>query len=292
MNIIGAGMAGLIAGYMFPKAIILERESDVPDHHRAVLRFREHRVSDVTGIPFKEVKVYKGIWDNGPKLPNIVYMNEYSKKVTGKYISRSISNLDSAIRYVAPSNFHRLMADDLHSRIRYNTEIVETPLSPCISTMPMHIIAKITNIELEEKFQFEQIYVERWTVADCDLYQTIYYPNPETSVYRASLCGEIMMIESKGELTAEDRAIVVQSFGLSTDDTILLDNSSQRYGKIAPIDEATRRKFVYNLTTRTGIFSLGRFATWRNILLDDVVYDCERIKEFINKDEYFRSNFR
>jgi hypothetical protein len=43
---------------------------------------------------------------------------------------------------------------------------------------------------------------------------------------------------------------------------------------------------MYEMTTRFGIYSLGRFATWRNILLDDVLNDIFRIREMMNGTDY------
>ena len=69
MIIAGAGLAGLIAGNIFrnysPR--IIERQTSLPNNHRAILRFRDHSVSKATGIEFKKVKVrkaiaYKGDW--------------------------------------------------------------------------------------------------------------------------------------------------------------------------------------------------------------------------------------
>jgi branched-subunit amino acid ABC-type transport system permease component len=62
----------------------------------------------------------------------------------------------------------------------------------------------------------------------------------------------------------------------------------QSYGKIAPIDEQFRRFVVEHLSQKHSIYSLGRFATWRNILLDDVLKDLQVIKKLMNADLYSR----
>jgi len=38
---------------------------------------------------------------------------------------------------------------------------------------------------------------------------------------------------------------------------------------------------VYN------VYSLGRYATWRNILLDDVYHDINVIKQLMDSDGYY-----
>jgi hypothetical protein len=62
----------------------------------------------------------------------------------------------------------------------------------------------------------------------------------------------------------------------------------QAYGKFVPIDEKLRKNLVLRLTTERGIYSLGRFATWRNLLLDDVVHDAAVIKALASSSEYDR----
>ena len=58
--------------------------------------------------------------------------------------------------------------------------------------------------------------------------------------------------------------------------------------KITPIDEDTRRWVIETLSQKEEIYSLGRFATWRNILLDDVLKDLQVIKKLMNADLYSR----
>ena len=79
------------------------------------------------------------------------------------------------------------------------------------------------------------------------------------------------------------------ALGLVDDDIEVIDKDhKQSYGKIAPIDEPFRRFVVENLSQQYGVYSLGRFATWRNILLDDVLQDMNVIKKMVNADSYTR----
>ena len=63
MIIVGAGLAGLLAArcmkHMSP--IICEKQSELPNNHSALLRFRSDVVSEMTGIPFKKVSVQKAV---------------------------------------------------------------------------------------------------------------------------------------------------------------------------------------------------------------------------------------
>ncbi len=60
-----------------------------------------------------------------------------------------------------------------------------------------------------------------------------------------------------------------------------MKQSSQKYGKIEPINEELRKQFIFEMTTKYNIYSVGRFATWRQLLLDDVVEDIQHVEKFI-----------
>ena len=56
-TIVGAGLAGLIAGSIFPRAQLFEAGDESQSIHKAVLRFRTSAVGDATGVEFKKVNV-------------------------------------------------------------------------------------------------------------------------------------------------------------------------------------------------------------------------------------------
>lgn len=313
MYILGAGMAGCLAGVLNPSATILEASSELPDNHNAVLRFREDTISKITGIPFKKVKVYKSIYskEHGHVTLNPKWINLYSQKVIGNISSRSITNLDTVERYVAPSDFHKQLADLCGDRIHYDKAIelitidaihygdnkfidsIKTNNDVIISTMPMSILSGcLVDDEIDEEFEFQTIRTTRFKIPDCNVYQTIYYPEEGLNIYRATLTGEDLIVESMNEKPTHNELVdVAQSFGISpywlTGD-LEATYSEQRYGKIAPINEEARRKFILDTTTKYNIYSLGRFACWRNILLDDVYYDIMKIKELSRIGNYHR----
>jgi hypothetical protein len=66
-----------------------------------------------------------------------------------------------------------------------------------------------------------------------------------------------------------------------------LESIDQKYGKIASIDDAVRKQLLFALTHNHTIYSLGRFATWRNILLDDVVNDIAAIKRLLKTNSAY-----
>lgn len=293
MYIIGAGMAGCLAGVMNPTAQILEMMPAFKRTHDAVLRFRDDSVSKQVGIPFKKVKVNKGIFVDGYVKPNIQYANMYSMKVTdGKIMDRSIWNTEPSIRYVAPSDFHNMLEDMCHSRISYKCEFKPENhvRDPIISTMPMNKLAQLLKYEFKSLFNYRPITVDRFKVANCDVHQTVYFPAFETPIYRITLTGEDLIVESVHDQRfypiEHTYDVILEAFGIPAVYLEQHEASIQSYGKIEPIDDAERKKFMHYATLTHNIYSLGRFATWRNILLDDVLNDIFMIRKFMNSSEY------
>jgi hypothetical protein len=120
------------------------------------------------------------------------------------------------------------------------------------------------------------------------VHQTVYFPSPSTHLYRASLVGDLLICECT-TLEPLPYAQLITAFGLAADQITHLDTTEQKYGKISPIDPVWRKQFMFTLTQDNNIFSLGRFATWRNILLDDVVKDIAVIRKLMAATNYDRA---
>lgn len=290
-SIIGAGLAGLIAAHAFPQLPIYEAAPGPRDDHKALLRFRTDAVAKLTGIEFRKVRVRKGIWfDGGFCMPDIQLANLYSLKCLDRLVSeRSIWNIEAADRFVAPETFYEQLVESCASRISWNfSEMLGGATGPLISTAPLPVTLKARSFLPGIEFERAPITVLRLRVRKADVFQTIYYPSHDTPVYRASMTGDVMIIEARGDIEPSDVAMVGESFGIDLGLAESLGESAQRYGKIAPVDEAKRKHLIFQLTQSFGIFSLGRFATWRNILLDDVVDDIAVIKRLLRASDYDR----
>ena len=310
MHIIGAGLAGCIAATLNPSAKVLEASEQRPDNHKAVLRFRTKAVSDLTGIEFEEIKVRKSIFFKGKHYSecNPAFGNMYSEKVVGKLSDRSIWNLDSVTRYIAPENFHSLLLDRLEEtgKIQYNQKInliTEKEIhtqhgstirdGAIISTMPMPVMMKCVGILPDEQPEFNsrEIQTIRAKVPNSNVHQTIYYPRMDSLVYRATLTGDDMIIECVQGTTESDVANIVMyvcdSFGVNFHTLPLTYGlHTQKFGKISSINDSTRKNYIVDLTDELNIYSLGRFAIWKNILLDDVVDDLYIIQKLNQADSY------
>lgn len=307
MNIIGAGMAGLLAGHMLRRhrPIIREAQHSLPNNHSALLRFRGPGVGEASGIPFKRVTVQKGISTEPGQVRDRVTLqdaNLYSKKVTGRITERSILNLDTVERWIAPDNFIMLMSSGLDIRYgdRVDANFLQAkPSEPTISTMPMPALMKLVGWPNPPQFSSRAITTAtihlppEWGV---DVYQTLYYPRAQPRMYRASLTGERLTLEyclDKVDLeeATYDARCALRDFGIASqvDEKLVPSLRTQQHGKINPIPDRERREFIVAMTDKYNLWSVGRFATWRQIILDDVVKDIAFVDRALEvRDDYRR----
>lgn len=297
MLIVGAGLSGLIAANLMPDATIIEAgpERDV-SQHRALLRFRGPEVGNAIGIEFKPVTVNKGIFFSGEfRAPNIRMANLYSQKVVGTLGDRSIWKVEPVTRYIAPENLYERLIARCKSRISWGKTVdLLNPQwklgTPVISTAPLGETAKNMMWTKLPEFTSAAIKVRRWRLMEgSNVYQTVYFPEPSINLYRASITGNLLIAEyadRNGYVSGDDQMFHAFAIRGAQQE---LDETKQRYGKIAPVDEAWRREAIYQLTRQHNIYSLGRFATWRNILLDDVLKDVYVIKRLMESDSYTRA---
>jgi hypothetical protein len=292
--IVGAGMAGLLAASThFQDSVIIEAQSkDQFNKHEALLRFRSPGVGDAVGIDFKEVMVHKAIYKDGRfHTPNPKICNEYSQKVIGAIQDRSIWNIDTCKRWIAPIDFHEQLIERCSSRIAWKTKfdindcIVSD--SPTISTVPMPVLARMLSITDIPEFASSKVFVKRWKIQDCNVHQTIYFPSELYGLYRASIVGDILTAEYVK--FDEDDEDMFDAFDINVTNLTPLGNSELKFGKISPIDDHWRKEFMFKATHEHNVYSLGRFATWRQVLLDDVLKDISIIKKMINSSSYERT---
>ena len=284
-TIVGAGPAGLIAAHAWPSARVVEVSPEPVAAHQALLRFRSDAVARVTAIDFRRVLVRKAMWSRGEfRTPSIAHANAYEGKVlSGGTLrgERSLWNLDPVERWIAPPDFHARCLANVGDRISWGKCAMLDRGDLLVSTAPMPTTLQALHITIGGgEFFRAPIHVARFEVPNADLYQTVYFPDPELSIYRASITGSTMIVEAtSGSFDARWDLALRSAFGISPGK--LLGTTEQRYGKIVPLRESLRKPLLFDLSHRHNIFSLGRFATWRNILLDDVVQDISVIKRLI-----------
>lgn len=298
IQIIGAGMAGLLAAEMLRREqpVVYERQSSLPDNHGALLRFRSDKVANETRQQFRKVRVHKAVKSESGYLATeatLRHANQYALKVTGRVTSRSIMNLQPSDRYIAPDDFISQLAANIN--IKYEQSFSDQQLSALrgqrdiatITTIPMPLLMKMVGWPVAPEFEWRPIVSMTGQLGHlkADIYQTIYYPDPALPFYRASITGSKLIIEfnpyQEPDLSVID--IVMRDFGLPWSERGIgtIRYSRQEYGKLIDVDARTRQEFVLAMTDEYNIYSVGRFATWRQLLLDDVVDDVRVVARMI-----------
>lgn len=303
INIVGAGMAGLLAGNMLRgrnEVVIHEAAAELPNNHSAVLRFGTDKVAEVLGVPFRNVKLIKTYlpWRNP-----VADCLSYSRKCSG--IARSDRSITSsafaADRWIAPPDLIEFMALGAPP-IKFGSpfQFETNDEAPIISTMPMPSL--MDALAYPEKPEFKYVHGAnlRFQVKNCDAFVSLYVPDPKYDFNRISVTGDEVIVEfafpdgldmraALGGEWRDDISIALEILGFKTDDVITetVKVTKQRYAKIAPIDDAKRKRFLGWATDKHNIYSLGRYATWRpKLLLDDLVHDIRLIERWINSEKY------
>ncbi len=286
ITIVGAGLAGLLAAHAWPKAGVVEAQPGPRAMHHALLRFRTENVSRLTGIEFRRVRVHKGVWSEQRlhTVPTIRLANMYAQKVVGRLSGdRSIWALDPVDRFVAPETLYEQLVETVGNRIQWDTRSLLLG-GTFVSTAPLAVTAETVGLPAPA-CERAPITVVRCRVPGADVFQTVYFPDEDTPMYRASITGSLLIIEAMSTpvQTKEwlPRALVLVERAFALRGLQVIDTVNQSYGKIAPIPEPQRKALLFKLTHEHGIYSLGRFATWRNCLLDDVVEDIAAIKRLM-----------
>lgn len=293
MIIIGAGIAGAMANGYFSSLHpqVFEARKEQGSSHKAIMRFRDFSIGYLLGVPMEKVCVSKAIFYNGEFVdPNPMVLNLYSKKVSQGIFGRSIQSTKSVERFIAKSDYsissacYGVKLESIEMGKCYFGDGRKVDYDVCISTIPLPMIAKIAGIKFEDAtVKSYPINVARFPVKiPSDIFQTIYFPSPETSVYRASLERQVLIVESLGsDYNEEDVEEVFDVFGLSESDLGEVEITVQSLGKIVDMDESIRRRIITELTDRLNIYSLGRFAVWKNITSDVLLHDLDRIAKMI-----------
>lgn len=297
VTIFGAGLAGLIAARMLPERnpIVYDRSEAVPHNHKAVLRFRTDRVGVATNIPFEEVTVDKAVVG---AINHVDAAIKYSLKTTGKLHKRSVMNLDTVQRWVAPDDFIPRLASTTNfvggvDFQKWSHNLLKDH-GPVISTIPVDVMMDLFKWPDKPDFQRARgwnLRVKLLEDLDCNMHMTIYNVGDDPW-YRATLTSGTLIFEGSGDAPAlhpssahEEISRWLGVFGLEDRHCEGWELHEAKYQKIVDLDRHDRdsvKRFIMMLSSEHNIHSLGRFATWRpKLLLDDVVNDVRIIEQLI-----------
>lgn len=312
-KIIGLGMASLLAKCYFKDAELIVRESELEafdpnKHHTAVLRFKSDLVSKISGIEMPHVIVRKEVvnaYNNKMDL-SIAAINAYSLKVNECLVERSITDADKIVsRYVPRDNFISQLWDNIDKEdiVTVNDTFDLNTLcekdEAIISTIPLWKWYKeLRNDGLD--YNIKPIRVVVYKIPNCNLHQTIYFPF-HNGVYRVTIEYDRMIIEAVNELNGDINSIsflnepdrflfeVCKAFGIfNWSNFKLISDHVYHLGKMNTfnIDNNRRKALILDLTLKKNIYSLGRYATMRNIGMDSIAEDILKIDKLIKIDNY------
>lgn len=298
--ILGAGLSGCMAYSFFKNnadILILDKKQNFNPIHDAILHFDNPEIGYLIGIKLKKIIIKKGICykDEIYNISNIKFSNMYSMKVLGGGLSnRSIWNLENKERWISVSDFESKIPVKLGCKVEKinNNEIFFDGTSErfdfLISTIPIIYLLNLIDLDSDLSFKFNPIWVYKAELpVFSDVYQTIYFPDIFNPVYRSSVDGNYFIIESLSEIDDNIIKNVLLNFGF--DFSIKFECNKQSFGKIIPVDDIKRKSLLFQITKKYNIYSLGRFAIWKNIKLSDVYNDLIKIKDMIFIPEEYKN---
>jgi hypothetical protein len=319
--IIGTGLAGSIAYHALRafKPLCLDRRPE-PENgtlglHPAVMRLRDRQVADIIGAKFKQVSVSKAIFFNEVlhNQSDIRLNNLYSRKVYGALGRRSLNNLRDESRFILPEGYpapenciwERLLEEIRpgEAKVRYGALKERIKYKYLISTIPMKDILQYIvwpNKKYDElkglppfnpapgesAFDYTPVKVLHFKLnIPSNIHQTIYFPSPDTDIYRITIQNQTVIVESTEE-TGDWAALVQRAFGIDSScfdygATKMDDWKTINIGKISPMNEDLRLRTIMWLTDEYRIFSFGRFAVWKPLRTDHLLGDIEKIRRII-----------
>src|SRR4030042_3226346 len=317
MVIIGSGIAGTMAYNYFraldPEVYEARENRQAFSDNEAIIRMKNPAVGFLFGADMKEVEIEKWIFDNGKyySQPTPEFVCSYSQKVAKSITSRSIENLGKVKRYLVntklniPENKikykHKLFdVDDIVSDdVNYHSlsihdgikSYLDIKYDVCINTIPLPVITNMFGSKTEKHkngtFKSLDIYTRKILFTPdlyVDKYYTVYIPDQDSSIYRVNLSPEGIIFESTEEIgigQCEDLAYSlfrIYPMHYDTKQSVCKKISEK---KILNIDSGIRKRLLYQLTSNHSIYSLGRYAIWKNIGTDDLMQDLIKIGQMI-----------
>jgi hypothetical protein len=293
MIIIGAGLTGLIAATMLRhhQPLIIEEALELPRKPR--MRFRSSVISSAVAVPFDPITVTTGIYST--ERNPVILANRYSEKASGEI--RSPGLVEGQVKqWVGPDDIITRLASGPTCTIQLGTTWAGPDPAwedeAIISTIPMGDLMDLLHYDNKPEFEFR----DGWTIdiglrSTVDVYQTMLFPDDADHYHRVDINRNEMRIHFSTIPTLH-----VDDYADDVCDAMAIDRSHikevggvnrSKYGAIREIDRRTRLEFISWASREHGVYSLGKYATWRpEFDFDDLVKDVQAIETMITESEY------
>ena len=148
-------------------------------------------------------------------------------------------------RYIAPEDFIKQLIERCYDRIVWGHKVDRKEMckdsgETIISTLPMSLVWQWLNSSAPNDlpacpvdFSYKPIHIRRFRIPGADVFQTIYFPMPETNLYRASITGDILIAEYIEDGDGYD---FFPAFGLNSHDCEEQATANKQFGKIKTIN--------------------------------------------------------
>lgn len=319
INIIGAGIAGLIMGnYLLTKGkpfrIIEQNKREDMYNHSAPFFLHSDSLAEI--MPLEKIRVHFNLWSEGGFVnqPTVRQANEYSKTITGGLITETsiwfIGEMDGWLPATTGSGIEpatmmmNLLLERIEQHVEFERTIIKintdenkidfngtfyyTPYSSIINTAPLPILLGWIGHKAKMKYESIPIYIITTGVPNSlGTWQVVYVVDEKCPFYRACLFDGKLFIEMKKEselkLLAEEQDVarwIKKIFGIDWTGNFKFGINQQ--GRFVPIKHHDRKVLMRQLTDAYNIYSIGRYATWSYKRTDHLLEDARKITETIN----------
>jgi hypothetical protein len=300
--ILGTGLAACVAARILetykPTIFSMDRPVEPAlENHKAVMRIKDASLGLILGVPTKAITVHKGVFSEGnlTTTPTIAHNNSYSLKTSGFIGNKSIFQLATAKRFMLLES-PRIPEQNLNkNNVIFIDDSGITTCIECgmkfdfiISTLPLPVTCQLVGIDYScfpldrDGLDAAEIEVQTYDLGidTSNAYQTIYFPDCDTPLYRATLQDSKIIAEAtkrKGINATIEKEYLEGAFGLDLR-RVKMKRAIQPRGKLGHISNDKRKQLIYQLTNEHNIFSFGRHAIWKPIRADDLLQDIDLIQ--------------
>lgn len=312
--IIGAGISGFIAAGAFDEMYDVtivdaagEKSTPFADH-KAVLRLRSDEIKNYVDCSLRQITARKQVLHDGilHDSPTSDMNRSYSLKCYKRVGKRSLNELG----YVKRFEIENISLKERY-KIQFKKQVVQigsdrqvlfadgskATYDVCISSMPLpsmlNAVYGVAKRDMVPVLKSRPVFIKRCRLSrPINENRTIYFTQPDFP-YRATIAETVLIVESMHPIRESDTQHVADVFGLSQSNLTDWSTHKQSYGKIIPLKTQIRQYILEDLSERFSIYSLGRFAIWKPIRVDQVVSHMQQIMALIrNRPPIFGATTR